>query len=201
MRLIGHVLEVKGERKKIAGLLWARKEIRERINTLAKGIAAYYKPILEEDPMRKLLLVGVLNGVVPFFGDLIEALGKVLPPDRFRYDTIAISSYKGGTVSGELQILKDLKDPVNGDYVLIVEDIIDFGYTLKFLKAALRSKKPASINVCALIDKLFRRKIDRIKILFVGFPLKEDRFVVGYGLDWAGQGRTYPAIYWLENAK
>jgi hypoxanthine phosphoribosyltransferase len=200
MKVVGNVLEVKGEKKKIAGVLWNRKAIRERIKTLAKEIANYYGPIFEKDPGHKLLLVGVLNGVIPFFGDLIEALGKVLPSDKFRYDTIAISSYGRGTVSGELQILKDLKDPVNGDHILVVEDIIDMGHTFEFLKAALASKHPASVKVCALINKTARRSIDALPIDFIGFVLRKDQFVVGFGLDWAGLGRTYPDIYYLENA-
>jgi len=201
MELVGSVLTVKGEKKRIAGMLWDRSVIQARVKILAKEIADRYKPILARNPEDKLLLVGVLNGVIPFFGDLLRELALFLPPDQFRYDTIAISSYGKGTVSGELQILKDLKDPVNGDHVLIVEDIIDLGHTFEFLKAALNSKKPSSVKVCALINKVARRVIDSLAIDFVGFTLKEDQFVIGYGLDWAGLGRTYPGIFRLEAVK
>ncbi len=192
---------VKGEEqsKVITRILWDEETIKKHIVLAAEEIGKYYKPILERDKSHKLLLVGVLNGALPVFGKLLNELPKFLSSYQFRYDLIGISSYNQGTSGGELKVLKDLKDPVNGSYVLIVEDIVDKGHTFGCLQAIMNSKHPSAVNIFTLIDKTARRESDSITIDFSGFTLKEDLFVAGCGLDWAGYGRTLPCIVCLED--
>ena len=155
--------------------------LQARIEALAHAIEADYAG-------RSVLLVGILRGAIMFMADLARRLN--LPVEM---DFMAISSYGDATESsGVVRILKDLDESIEGRDVLIVEDIIDTGLTLKYLMENLQRRHPASVAVCALLDK----EKDREKILapaYVGFKIP-DRFVVGYGLDYAQKYRNLPYI-------
>ena len=198
MNIIGEILEVNGIKKRVAGILWDEAEIRLRVKELAKKIAGDYRPILKQYPDKNLVLVGILNGVVPFLADLLRELSKYLPVDRLRYDTLAISSYGQGTNPGELKIEKDLKNPISGDIVLIVEDIIDTGYTAVYFKQLLIHKGAFDVRICTLLIKVARKEHE-IEPDYIGFELRENLFVVGYGLDWADLCRFLTSIAYLED--
>ena len=133
---------------------------------------------------RSLLLVGVLKGAVFFLSDLMRHItGPV------EVDFMAVASYGSATdSSGVVRILKDLDHPIEGRDILIVEDIIDSGLTLSYLLKNLRSRKPASLEVCALLTKPERRRIN-LDCRYIGFEIP-NVFVIGYGLDWAERYRT-----------
>ena len=137
---------------------------------------------------RDLLLVGVLKGAVFFMADLMREL--TVPCE---IDFMAISSYGAATdSSGVVRILKDLDINVAGRDVLVVEDIIDSGLTLSYLMRNLRARKPASLEICALLTKPERREID-VPVRYVGFEIP-NRFVIGYGLDFAERYRNLPYV-------
>lgn len=171
----------------IEQILISGDELRARTAELASEITAYYRG-------RGLLLVGILKGAVMFLVDLARALD--LPVE---IDFMAISSYGNSTEStGVVRILKDLDDPIEGKDVLIVEDIIDSGLTLQYLLDILAKRNPGSLRVCALLDK----EKPRAKVLdpqYVGFHIP-DRFVVGYGLDYAQFYRNLPYIGVLKES-
>lgn len=169
----------------IAEVLVDREALASRVDELAAQITADYAG-------RELLLVGVLKGAVFFMADLARRID--LPVSL---DFMAVSSYGSSTdSSGVVRILKDLDLDIEGRHVLIVEDIIDSGLTLSYLLKNLRSRKPASLDVCALLTKPTRRRIE-IPCRYVGFEIP-DKFVVGYGLDLAEQFRTLGFIGVLE---
>jgi len=199
MDIIGEILEVDGMKKRIGGVLWNEAEIRARVKELAQEIANDYRPLLEQYPDKNLVLVGILNGVVPFLADLLKELSKHLPVDRLRYDTLAISSYGRGTSPTELRVEKDLKNPIEDFDVLVVEDIIDTGYTYSYLNQLCEYKGAKSRRGATLINKGARRKYDVVNLSFVGFEIKEDDFVIGWGLDADEQGRQLPFIAVIED--
>ncbi len=133
------------------------------------------------------LLVCVLKGSVVFYADLIRAMS--IPVDL---DFIAVSSYGRGTTSGEVRMIKDLDVSIEGRDVLIVEDILDTGLTLKYLTEMLRARGPASLKLCTLLDKPERRKAP-VEAEYSGFSIPNE-FVVGYGLDYAERYRNLPFI-------
>ncbi len=185
--------------KRIAKILWTEEEISRKVQQVARKIGEYYRPLLQENPEAMLVLVGVLNGAIPFLSDLLKELARFLSPQRIRYDTIAISSYGLKTAHGELKIEKDLKDPVAGDFVLVVEDIIDSGYTASYLEQLFQYKRAKDVKICTLILKTTGGKSNIAN--FWGVELTINAFVVGYGLDWAGHGRTLPYIAQLEDVE
>jgi len=135
-----------------------------------------------------LHLVAVLKGALMFLSDLVRNI-----PGRVSLDFMALSSYaKGTTSSGEVRLLKDLDTALEGRDVVIVEDIVDTGLTLHYLQDILRSRNPRSLRTACLLSKPSRRKID-VTVEYIGFTI-EDRFVVGYGLDYAEQYRNLPHI-------
>ena len=135
-----------------------------------------------------LLLVGVLKGAVFFMSDLMRHL--TIPCE---IDFMAISSYAGATESsGVVRILKDLDMSIEGRDVLVVEDIIDSGLTLSYLMRSLKARKPASLEICALLTKPERREIE-VPVRFVGFEIP-NKFVIGYGLDFAERYRNLPYV-------
>ena len=149
----------------------SEKEIRARVTELAAMISKDY---IDKEP----LLVCVLKGAVFFMADLVREL--TVPSEL---DFMAVSSYGSATdSSGVVRILKDLDANIEGRNVLIIEDIIDSGLTLSYLRKNLRSRNPASVEVCSLLTKPSRRKVD-IACKYVGFEVP-DKFVVGYGLDY-----------------
>jgi hypoxanthine phosphoribosyltransferase len=157
-------------------------------NVLQARVAALAEAVTSDFAGKDLVLVGILKGGVMFMVDLARHLS--IPLDM---DFMAISSYGNSTESsGVVRILKDLDEPVTGRNVLIVEDIIDTGLTLQYLVEILRRRSPASITVCALLDK--EKAGDKVLIpAYVGFRIP-DRFVVGYGLDYAQKYRNLPYI-------
>jgi hypoxanthine phosphoribosyltransferase len=160
-------------------------EIQEKVRELGERIAEDYRG---ERP----LLVGVLRGAVIVLGDLMR---KVDLPCEI--DFMDISSYGTGTSSsGVVRILKDLEEDITGRHVLIVEDIIDTGLTLSYLLRSLQARKPASLEICALLSKPSRRRVE-LDVKYLGFEVP-DEFVVGYGLDYAGAYRNLPDICVLK---
>jgi hypoxanthine phosphoribosyltransferase len=161
----------------IAKVLVPPDELEARVAELARQISADYEG-------RELLLVGVLKGAVFFMADLARQLAVPCA-----LDFMAVSSYGSSTdSSGVVRILKDLDTEIEGRHVLIVEDIIDSGLTLSYLLKNLRSRKPASLEICALLTKPARRRT-QITCRYVGFEIP-DEFVVGYGLDYAEHYRA-----------
>jgi hypoxanthine phosphoribosyltransferase len=144
--------------------------------------------ISDEYEGRDLLLVGVLKGAVFFMADLMRELS--IPCE---IDFMAISSYGAATdSSGVVRILKDLDTNIAGRDVLVVEDIIDSGLTLSYLMRSLKARKPASLEICALLTKPERREIE-VPVKFVGFEIP-NKFVIGYGLDFAERYRNLPYV-------
>ncbi|HLQ10879.1 MAG TPA: hypoxanthine phosphoribosyltransferase [Ktedonobacteraceae bacterium] len=165
----------------IEEVLLTSEVIQAKVAELGQRIAADYRG-------RNLLLLGTLKGAVPFIGDLARAIDLPL-----EIDYMAVSSYGNATESsGVVRILKDLEGPVQYKNVLIVEDIVDSGQTLHYLMDVLRQRKPLSLRVCALLDK-GRERVKSVKLDYTGFAIP-DRFVVGYGLDYAQLYRNLPYI-------
>ncbi|HAQ41850.1 MAG TPA: hypoxanthine phosphoribosyltransferase [Clostridiales bacterium] len=171
------------------------KDIREILiaeDVLQAKVAELGEKIKEDYKDKDLLLVCVLKGAVIFVSDLMRKID--LPLD---IDFMAISSYGSNTQSsGVVRILKDLNTSIEGRHVLIVEDIIDSGLTLSYLVDNLKSRKPASVEICTILDKPDRREAD-LKIKYKGFQVP-DEFVVGYGLDYAEKYRNLPYIAVLK---
>ncbi|OFX14154.1 MAG: hypoxanthine phosphoribosyltransferase, partial [Armatimonadetes bacterium RBG_16_58_9] len=148
------------------------------------------KQIAHDHQGKPLLLVGILKGSAIFLADLVSAID--IPLD---YDFVAVSSYGADTrSSGVVRLLKDLDASIEGRHVVIVEDIVDTGWTLRlsYLAENMRARNAASVKVCALLDKPCRRRVD-VGIDYCGFVI-EDHFVVGYGLDYNGLYRNLPYI-------
>jgi len=160
---------------------------------LQARIAELGVEISNEYEGRDLLLVGVLKGAVFFMADLMREL--TIPCE---IDFMAISSYGAATdSSGVVRILKDLDTNIAGRDVLVVEDIIDSGLTLSYLMRSLKARKPASLEICALLTKPERREID-VPVKFVGFEIP-NKFVIGYGLDFAERYRNLPYVAVLHS--
>ena len=148
--------------------------------------------ITEDYRGEKPLLVGVLRGAVVIMSDLMRNIDL-----QCELDFMDISSYGTGTSSsGVVRILKDLEEDITDRHVLIVEDIIDTGLTLSYLLRSLQARKPASLEICALLSKPSRRRAD-LEVRYLGFEVP-DEFVVGYGLDYAGAYRNLPNICVLK---
>lgn len=166
----------------LSHILLTSEQLRERVLELARVINRDYADVPE------LLLVGVLKGSVMFMVDLARLLQ---PP--IALDFIAISSYGVSTeTSGVVRVLKDLDSDIGGRHVLIIEDIVDSGLTLAYLRASLERRNPASLRICALLSKPDRREAP-VYIDYVGFDIP-NQFVVGYGLDYAERYRNLPYI-------
>ena len=156
--------------------------IQTRIQEMAAEIEAAY-PASES-----IHLVGVLKGGFVFMSDLVRAMTT-----RISVDFIAVSSYGSGTQSsGQVQLLKDLETPIEGRDVVIVEDIVDTGLTLTYLQDILRARAPRRLRTACLLSKPSRRKVD-VPVEYIGFTI-DDKFVVGYGLDYAERYRNLPEI-------
>lgn len=172
----------------VASVLIDEKQIQNRISELAASIEADYGD--QED----LLLICVLKGGYMFLADLSRALKR-----PHELDFMGISSYGAGTTSsGAVQIIMDLKAPITDRNVLIVEDIIDSGRTLEYMRRNLLARGPASLRICSLLSKPARREID-VAVDYVGFEIP-DEFVVGYGLDFDEEYRNLPYIAILKPA-
>lgn len=168
-------------------VLVAEEDIRRRVDELGKEITRDYAGM-------QPIAVCVLRGAIPFYADLIRRID--LP---VTVDTITVSSYGSGTVSGKLKVITDMRTSVEGRDVLVVDDIIDSGKTSVALIEMLKERGAKSVKTCALLDKPSRRVVD-IKGDYVGFAIP-DEFVVGYGLDWNEKFRNLPHVYTLKEEK
>jgi hypoxanthine phosphoribosyltransferase len=161
-------------------ILFSQRQIQSRVVELASEI--------RRDFPDDLHVIAVLKGAFMFLSDLVRAM-----PGNVSLDFMAVSSYtKGTTTSGEVRLLKDLDTTLDGRHVIIVEDIVDTGLTLTYLQDILRARNPRSLRTACLLSKPSRRQVD-VKVEYIGFTI-EDRFVVGYGLDYAEQYRNLPHI-------
>ena len=166
-------------------VLLTEEEVDKRINEVAEQINKDYAG-------KSVHLICILKGGVFFTCELAKRLNMPVS-----MDFMSVSSYGAGTVSsGVVRIIKDLDEPLEGKNVLIVEDIIDSGRTLSHLKKLLGQRNPASLKICTLLDKPERRVVD-VDVEYVGFQI-EDKFVVGYGLDYDQQYRNLPYIGVVE---
>jgi hypoxanthine phosphoribosyltransferase len=165
----------------LAEVLIPAEDIQRRVRELGAQIAADYAG-------KKPVLVGVLRGAIVFMVDLMRAMDIPLS-----VDFMAVSSYGASTKSsGVVRILKDLDTVIEGRHVLIVEDIIDSGLTLQYITKILLARRPASLRICTLLDKSENRQVD-IKVDYIGFTIP-NKFVIGYGLDFAEIYRNLPYI-------
>jgi hypoxanthine phosphoribosyltransferase len=166
----------------VLNVLLRAQQIQARIAELAASIEADY-PADEE-----IHLVGVLKGGFVFMADLVRSMSA-----RVTLDFIAVSSYKQSTKSsGQVRLMKDVDTSLEGRHVIIVEDIVDTGLTLTYLQDILRARSPKTLRTACLLSKPSRRLID-VTVEYIGFTI-EDRFVVGYGLDFAEKYRNLPDI-------
>ncbi len=167
--------------RNIEQILLTEQQIQERIKEMAAQISADYAG-------KQLLLVGILKGSMPFMADLMRYLTI-----NAKIDFMSVSSYGDGTVSsGQVRIILDLNKPIENYDLLIIEDILDSGATLAYIKEWLTIRKPRSFKIATLLDKPARRKAD-ITADYSGFEIP-DGFVVGYGLDYAEDYRNLPYI-------
>lgn len=165
----------------IAKILITKEQIADRIKELAAEISADF-------PDEDLIMVCILRGSCYFFADLTKAL-----PNFVQLEFMSVTSYGGGTTSsGEVRIIKDISCAVEGRNVIVVEDIIDTGYTLSYLKRILSERRPKALKICTLLDKPSRREAE-IDGDYVGFTVPNE-FVVGYGLDYAQRYRNFPEV-------
>ncbi len=166
-------------------VLISSADIQEKVREIGERITEDYDG-------EKPLLIGILRGAIVVMGDLMRSIN--LPCE---IDFMDISSYGSGTSSsGVVRILKDLEEDITGRHVLIVEDIIDTGLTLSYLRRSLLARKPASLEICALLTKPSKRRVE-LPVKYLGFEVP-DEFVVGYGLDYDGSYRNLPDICVLK---
>ena len=167
-------------RRDVAEVLITEEQLGRRVRALARQIERDFRG-------RDLAIVSLLNGTVMFLADLIRHLSLPL-----RLDFMGVSSYGQGTASRELVFTKELRLEIHGRDVLVVDDILDTGKTLKHVLAKLRALKPRRIKICVLLDKRARR-VEKVEADYVGFAIP-DLFVVGYGLDFAERYRNLPFV-------
>ncbi|MGT3004784.1 hypoxanthine phosphoribosyltransferase [Pasteurella multocida] len=167
-------------KKHHVGILISEQDVRARIQTLGREITQYY----QQKAVEKVIVVGLLRGSFMFMADLVRELN--LPVE---IEFMTTSSYGSGmTTNHDVKISKDLDGDIKGEHVLIIEDIIDTGYTLQKVREILKLREPASLRICALLDKPSRREVE-VPVEWVGFSIP-DEFVVGYGIDYAQRYRN-----------
>ena len=173
---------------KLTGVMFSQEEIEAKVIELAKQIEKDYKG-------QDLLLVGILKGASVFVADLMRKIDL-----NVNIYFMSVSSYGSGTVSsGTVKILKDLDVDIKDKNVLIVEDIIDSGITLRNLYDTLMTREPRSLKLCTLLNKPARKKVD-VDVDYVGFVI-EDKFIVGYGIDYDEKYRNLPYIAIVEDVE
>ena len=175
-----------GWRKEVARVLITERQLARRTREMSREIERDFKG-------REMVIVSLLNGTVMFLADLVRHISLPL-----RLDFIGVSSYGSGTESGELVFTKELRLDVRGRDVLLVDDILDTGKTMKRVLAKLEPLKPLRIRTCVLLNKAARR-IEDVHADYVGFEIP-DEFVVGYGLDFAERYRNLPFVGVLQPA-
>ncbi len=170
----------------LARVLISEEDIHRRVVELAETLARDYAGV------ERLYLVGVLKGAFIFLADLARELSRPVPGLAHTVDFIAVSSYGARTTStGEVRLMMDLREPIVDTHVLLVEDIVDTGSTLAYLRHTLQGRMPASLRTCALVRK--QREQTGVPVDYLGFEIP-DVWVVGYGLDYADRFRTLPYI-------
>lgn len=173
----------------IEKVLYSEEEILKRVGELSAQISQDYQNI-----SKPLLTVGILNGAVIFYTDIVRRLSIPV-----HFDFMIASSYDANTQSGgKVNILKNIDNDPKGRDILLVEDIIDSGTTMKYLLNYFKEKGAASVKVCALLDKPSRRKVE-VPLDYVGFEVP-DEFIVGYGLDFAQHYRNLPYLGILKRS-
>ena len=173
--------------KDIQEILFTEEQLKNRVNEIARQIEADYAG-------QEIMLVSVLRGSFVFMADLCRAID--LP---CTLDFMSVSSYGSGTSStGQVQITRDLSEDITGRNLIVIEDILDSGNTLSYLLKILEQRHPASMRLCALLDKPERR-VKPVELHYLGFSIP-DAFVVGYGLDYAEKYRNLPYIGILKPA-
>lgn len=171
----------------VSKILFTKEQIAKRVAELGKEISDKYRG-------EEVLMVCVLKGSSVFYADLVRAMD--IPVE---FDFIHVSSYEGSVTTGEVKINKDLTVDIKGKNIVIVEDIIDTGVTMKALVPMLLARGPKSVSVCAMLDKPARRRVD-FKGDYIGFEIP-DEFVIGYGLDYAHKYRNIPEICVFDTSK
>lgn len=169
---------------RLGPVLYTRQQLDARVQVLGREVSDYYEDSIP-------VLVTVLKGATIFAADLVRHM--TIPHEM---DFLALSAYGDGTTGVQAQILKDLQIPVAGRDVLLVEDVVDTGLTLRFLMKWLETHEPASLDVCTLLDRPHRRLVDEA-VRFRGFTVP-DRFYVGYGFDYRQRFRNLPDLHELE---
>jgi len=166
-------------------VLYSEEEVKDRIRWMGAAITKEYNG-------QELFVIGILKGSFMFMSDLVRRIEVPL-----RLDFMDVSSYGSSTISsGEVRIMKDLDYSIEGQNVLIVEDIVDTGLTLNYICEILRKRNPKTLRIACLLDKPSRRRTDTVPD-YIGFSVA-DEFIVGYGLDYAEYYREYPAICILD---
>lgn len=165
-------------------ILINKSKLEKRIEEMGKQIAKDYEG-------KELVLVGILKGSVIFMAELAKNIKKSVA-----LDFMDVSSYEGTESTGKIKINKDIRDTIEGKDVIIVEDIIDTGRTLTYVKEYLAQKNPNSIKIATMLSKPSRRVLE-LNVDYIGFAI-EDKFVVGYGLDYNEQYRNLPYIGYIE---
>ncbi len=174
-------------RADIETVLFSEEDLNSRLEQLGELITKDYKG-------KDLKVIGILKGSNIFTSDLVRKINLPL-----EMDFMAVSSYGNATEStGVVKIMKDLDKGVDGKHLLIVEDIVDSGLTLKYLKSILENRNAASVKICTLLDKAARRK-EHVDIEYCGFDVP-DEFIVGYGIDYAEKYRNLPYIGVLKRS-
>lgn len=166
-------------------VLFSAQEVQKRVKEMGNQITRDYQG-------EELLVAGILKGAFIFMADLVRNIDGMV-----NIDFMDVSSYGASTeTSGEVRIMKDLEGSIEGRHVLIVEDIVDTGLTLHYILSVLRQRNPKSLEVCTLLDKPSRRQSE-VVAKYKGFAIP-DKFVVGYGLDYAERYRNLPGVYVLK---
>lgn len=175
------ITEIQGRKPR---LLISAPEVERKVKELGERITEDYR---DKNPV----LIGILKGGFIFLADLVRQIDF-----NVEIDFVRASSYKEGMVPGEVELVTDAVTQLKGRHVVLVEDMLDTGITLDFLKSVILSREPASLRICALIDKKARRQVV-IDADYVGFNVGEG-FIVGYGTDCGEMGRNLPGVYVLE---
>ncbi len=175
---------------RISEILYSEETIQARVRELGEKIADDYSAggMACDVQGRPPVLICILHGALVFLADLVRQI-----PTEVEFDFICVASYGNGTSPGAVRLIKDLERPIEGRDALLVEDIIDTGYTIDYLMRSFAARKPASLRVCALLDKIARRETP-VHIDYTGFVLEQDKFIVGYGMDYAELYRNLPYI-------
>lgn len=171
----------------IGKLFLTTEQINEKVTELAERISTDYAG-------REILAVGILKGSFMFFADLIRSIRVPVT-----LDFIIAASYLKNTSTGEVKIHYDTKEEISGRHVLLIDDIVDTGISLNYIREKILSKGPASLKICILLDKKERRLVD-VPVDYVGFEVP-NQFIVGYGLDYDSKYRNLPYIAIFKKEK